>query len=210
MHIHDVGERALLVEVADVAAAQATYSALRALLDDGGPELPPPTDVVPAARTVLVDGLGDLDRWRVVLAELAEGADVAAAKTVAGREVVISMTYDGADLDVVAAEWECSAADVVERHLGTKFRVAFCGFAPGFAYCTGDPALPRVPRRDDPRPSVPAGSVALAGDYCGVYPRDMPGGWQLIGTTEAVLFDPQREGPALLRPGDVVRFEVGS
>lgn len=205
-----MGERALLVEVADVAAAQATYSALRARLDDGGLELSPPTDVVPAARTVLVDGLDDLDRWRTVLAELAEGVDAAVAATVAGREVGISVTYDGADLDVVAAEWGCLSGDVVERHRGTTFRVAFCGFAPGFAYCTSDPALPHVSRRDDPRPSVPAGSVALAGGYCGVYPRAMPGGWRLIGTTGVVLFDPSREDPALLRPGDLVRFEIAS
>lgn len=207
MRIHDVGEEALLVEVADVAAARATYSALRTLLGGGAAGLKPPRDVVPAACTVLVDGISDLGRWRAQLAELADGADVDGAAAVVGREVVVPVTYDGADLDVVAAEWDCSVDDVVARHRAASFQVAFCGFAPGFAYCTCDPALPHVSRRDDPRSSVPAGSVALAGGYCGIYPRDMPGGWQLIGTTTVVLFDPSRRDPALLRPGDQVRFE---
>ena len=91
-------------------------------------------------------------------------------------------------------------------HTGPPWRVAFGGFAPGFAYLIGgDPRL-RVPRRDRPRPSVPAGAVGLAGEFSGVYPRSSPGGWQLIGTTEAVLWDVDRDPPALLRPGATVRF----
>ena len=88
----------------------------------------------------------------------------------------------------------------------TEFRVAFCGFAPGFGYLTGLPERCHVPRRDSPRTAVPAGSVALAGPYTGVYPRSSPGGWQIIGTTEAVLWDPGREPAALLSPGTRVRF----
>jgi KipI family sensor histidine kinase inhibitor len=116
--------------------------------------------------------------------------------------------YDGDDLDVVARAWGCSTAEVIDRHTSTAYTVAFCGFAPGFAYCTSDLPLPAVPRRSEPRPRVPAGSVALAAEYCGVYPRTMPGGWQLIGTTGAVLFDPRRDRPALLAPGTTVRFEA--
>ncbi len=86
--------------------------------------------------------------------------------------------------------------------------MAFCGFAPGFAYCVPTEPLPEVPRRDVPRERVPSGSVALAGEYCGVYPTEMPGGWQLLGRTTAVLFDPGREEPALLVPGDSVRFQA--
>ncbi|MGH3446744.1 MAG: 5-oxoprolinase subunit B family protein, partial [Nocardioidaceae bacterium] len=112
-----------------------------------------------------------------------------------------------ADLDVVADSWSCSVDDVVARHQAATFTVAFCGFAPGFAYCTSDPPLPPVRRRADPRTEVPAGSVALAGEYCGVYPRALPGGWQLIGVTDRTLFDPEQTEPALLRPGDTVRFE---
>jgi KipI family sensor histidine kinase inhibitor len=95
-------------------------------------------------------------------------------------------------------------------HQAATYTVVFCGFAPGFAYCVGDPARPPVPRRADPRTRVPAGSVGFAGDYCGIYPNEMPGGWQLVGTTELVLFDPARAEPALLSPGDRVKFEAES
>src|SRR6478752_2421824 len=88
----------------------------------------------------------------------------------------------------------------------TTWRVGFGGFAPGFAYLVdGDPRL-HVPRRGEPRTRVPAGSVALAGDFSGIYPQDSPGGWQLIGTTDAVLWDVDRDPPALLAPGTSVRF----
>lgn len=94
-------------------------------------------------------------------------------------------------------------ADIVG---GTVFRVAFCGFAPGFGYLTGLPERFHLPRRATPRTAVPAGSLALAGEYAGVYPRSSPGGWQLIGSTDAVLWDPQREPAALFAPGVRVRF----
>jgi len=98
------------------------------------------------------------------------------------------------------------AREVARVHAGTEFRVAFCGFAPGFGYLTGLPARCDVPRRPTPRTAVPAGSVALAGPYTGVYPRSSPGGWQLIGTTDLVLWDPARVPAALLSPGARVRF----
>lgn len=120
------------------------------------------------------------------------------------------MTYDGADLDVVAEVWGCSPAAVVERHEHAVFLVAFCGFAPGFAYCVPVEPFPEMPRRDVPRERVPSGSVGLAGEYCGIYPAEMPGGWQLLGRTGAVLFDPGRDEPALLAPGDTVRFRAVS
>jgi KipI family sensor histidine kinase inhibitor len=106
----------------------------------------------------------------------------------------------------VAALWNVSEASAVERHRQTEFRVAFCGFAPGFAYMTGLPLELAVPRLDTPRTRVPPGSVALADTYCGIYPRPSPGGWLLIGRTDAVLFDPDRDPPALLTPGTRVRF----
>ena len=99
---------------------------------------------------------------------------------------------------------------IVAAHTGTPWRIAFGGFAPGFAYLTGgDPRL-AVARRDEPRTSVPTGSVGLAGEYSGVYPRASPGGWQLIGHTDAPLWDPDRDPPALLVPGGTVRFRAGS
>ena len=121
------------------------------------------------------------------------------------------MRYDGPDLGEVASLTGLTVADVVAAHTQVPWRVAFGGFAPGFAYLVGgDPRL-RVPRRDTPRVSVPGGSVALAGDFSAVYPRTSPGGWQLIGTSDAVLWDVERQSPALLTPGTAVRFvDVGS
>jgi KipI family sensor histidine kinase inhibitor len=123
-------------------------------------------------------------------------------------EVVIAVTYDGPDLAEVAGLAGLSEDEVVYAHTATAWTVGFGGFAPGFAYLTGgDPRL-RVPRRPTPRPNVPAGSVGLAGDFSGVYPRPSPGGWQLIGHTDVVLFDVDRDPPALLQPGMQVRFEA--
>lgn len=207
MRVLPVGDAALLVEVADTAEVQAAYRRIRDLARD--PALPTPREVVPAARTVLLEGLDDVESWRSALArELTHLETSSEPAGSSGREVTLRVRYDGPDLEEVAAAWGCHVDDVVRRHLDARFTVAFCGFAPGFAYCASDPPLPEVPRRLDPRPKVPAGSVALAGPYCGVYPREMPGGWQLIATTEAVLFDPDREHAALLSPGDLLRFEV--
>ena len=121
-----------------------------------------------------------------------------------GRQVEIPVVYDGPDLETVAASWGCEVEEVVARHRATEFVSAFCGFAPGFAYLSGLDAS--VPRLATPRTRVPAGSVALAGAWCGVYPVASPGGWQIIGHTDAELWDPGREQPALLAPGTRVRF----
>jgi KipI family sensor histidine kinase inhibitor len=120
--------------------------------------------------------------------------------------VEIPVTYDGPDLAEVARLTGLPADEVVRRHAAAEYVVAFSGFAPGFGYLTGLPAELRVPRRDSPRTAVPAGSVAVAGEFTGVYPRRSPGGWQLLGRTDAVLWDPERDPPALLVPGTRVRF----
>lgn len=118
------------------------------------------------------------------------------------------MVDDGADLTEVARLTGLSPDEVVVAHTARSWRVAFCGFAPGFGYLVdGDPRL-RVTRRTTPRTRVPAGSVGLAGNYSGVYPRPSPGGWQLIGRTDLVLFDVEHNPPALLEPGVTVRFIV--
>ena len=101
-----------------------------------------------------------------------------------------------------------SVAQVIAAHSSAQWTVAFCGFAPGFAYLTGGPPELQVPRRATPRKQVPAGAVGLAGEFTGIYPRPSPGGWQLIGRTDARLWDLQRETPALLQPGQAVRFRV--
>lgn len=212
MRIRAVGPDALLVELDDAASVATTYASIRRLIADDA--VVPPRDVVPGARTVLIDGVAAeegaaFDRWRTALAQTTDSAPAPPAAE-SSRETALGIRYDGADLDLVAAQWGCSPATVIGRHQAATFTVAFCGFAPGFAYCTSDPALPPVRRRADPRTAVPAGSVALAGEYCGIYPRTMPGGWQLIGHTDALLFDPDRDEPATLRPGDTVRFVAHS
>jgi len=198
MQVLRVGERALLIECADPAAVAATYR----MLSDRADQLRA-QDIVPAARTVLLDGLVDATATEALLVgwepePLAEEPD--------GMLVEIPTTYDGADLDEVARQWGTTTAEVIRIHQGTLFRVVFCGFAPGFAYCTGLAAELSVARRPEPRSAVPAGSVGLASEYTGVYPTASPGGWQLIGRTSAALWVPDRDRPALLAPGDQVRF----
>jgi KipI family sensor histidine kinase inhibitor len=114
---------------------------------------------------------------------------------------------DGPDLDAVAADLGLRPRDVVDLHIGVEVEVLFLGFAPGFAYLGELSPRLRVPRRATPRVRVPAGSVAVAGSMTAVYPQASPGGWRIIGRTDAKLFDPLADPPARLRPGDRVRFE---
>ncbi|WP_046500741.1 5-oxoprolinase subunit PxpB [Streptomyces odonnellii] len=195
-----VGERALLVELADGEATEAFHAELLRRRAEG--TLPPVGEIVPAARTVLLDGLDDP-------AGFAAGLDGWRSRAPLGRAeetVALPVRYDGPDLADVAALWGVREDDVVRIHSAAEFRVAFCGFAPGFGYLTGLGERYSVPRRATPRTAVPAGSVGLAGPYTGVYPRSSPGGWQLIGTTDTVLWDPERAPAALLTPGTRVRF----
>ncbi|KMS78345.1 allophanate hydrolase [Streptomyces leeuwenhoekii] len=199
MNVLRVGEDALLVEVASGEEAQALHAELLRRRAEGSLRA---WEIVPAARTVLLDGLADRAR---AISELS-AAEVPPAPPRAGDVVELPVRYDGPDLGEVAAHWGVPEPEVARIHAGTEFRVAFCGFAPGFGYLTGLPARYHVPRRDTPRTAVPAGSVALAGPYTGVYPRSSPGGWRLIGTTDAVLWDHTRMPAALLSPGTRVRF----
>ena len=194
-----VGTDALLVEVSSGEEAQALHTELVRRRAEGSLSV---REIVPAARTVLLDGLTEPAR---LAAELT-AADVPPAPTRAREAIELPVRYDGPDLADVAAHWGVSPQEVARIHAGTEFTVAFCGFAPGFGYLTGLPARYDVPRRTTPRTAVPAGSVALAGPYTGVYPRSSPGGWQLIGTTDAVLWDHARVPAALLSPGTRVRF----
>jgi KipI family sensor histidine kinase inhibitor len=121
-------------------------------------------------------------------------------------EVQIPVRYDGQDLSAIAERWQTDDSGVAQRLATVRFTVAFCGFTPGFAYLAGLPAEWAVPRLSTPRPRVPAGSVALADAYAGIYPTPSPGGWRLLGHTDVTLFDPDRSPPALLSPGTPVRF----
>lgn len=159
------------------------------------------TDIVTGARTVLVDGCADIE---TVIDAMRGWTPRAGSDPAPGEHVTIPIRYGGEDLEWVAAHLGRSRDAFVAWHLDTEFRVAFCGFAPGFAYMTGLDVS--VPRLSTPRPRVPSGSVGLADTYCGIYPTSSPGGWRLIGTTDAVLFDSDRAAPALLTPGARVRF----
>ncbi|WP_327700016.1 5-oxoprolinase subunit PxpB [Streptomyces sp. NBC_00459] len=194
-----VGDDALLVEVSSGEQAQALHAELLRRRAEGTLTV---REIVPAARTVLLDGLDDPTR----LATELTASQVPPALPLTQEIIELPIRYDGPDLADVAALWGVSEEEVARIHAGTEFRVAFCGFAPGFGYLTGLPARYDVPRRATPRTSVPAGAVGLAGPYTGVYPRSSPGGWQLIGTTGAVLWDHTRVPAALLSPGTRVRF----
>jgi len=204
------GGSGVLVELSSGAQVMAAYRTLRAALADG--RLDGVAELVPAARTVLLTVAAGTpsprDRVRALLASFDEpdGSDGPADST-GSAEVVIPVRYDGADLDLVARTAELTVPEVVELHSSTEYTVAFCGFSPGFGYLTGLPEPLRQARLDDARPAVPAGSVALAGEFTAVYPRSSPGGWRLLGHTEEVMFDPSADPPARLAPGDRVRFE---
>lgn len=193
------GTSAVLIELDSLEQVIGLDAALRST---------PPTgmvDLVPAARTVLVVFDPAATTAERVAADVA-GRQITSVEERAGPLVDVPVVYDGEDLAEVAELSGLTEEEVIARHLRSEYRVAFCGFAPGFAYIVGgDPAL-RVPRRRNPRTAVPAGSVALADEFTGVYPREMPGGWQLIGRTDAVLWDLDRNPPALLPPGTRVRF----
>jgi len=198
-------DRALLVEEADLGTSMRVHAALAAELEAGG--LVGVTELIPAARTILVPfdpSRVEEDTLRRRLLDV-RPADERAARA---EVVTIPVHYDGQDLDEVAELLGVSAREVVARHTAATWRVAFTGFAPGFGYLVGDDPFFDVPRRTTPRTRIPAGSVGLAGDYSGVYPRESPGGWQLIGRTDETMFDLLREPPALFVPGHEVRFTV--
>ena len=201
MRLLPCGSTALLVELDDLDEVLGYYAALVA---------DPPygvIDIVPAARTVMVvtdPARTDLATVERVLVRTVPLED----RRTSGDLVEIPVVYDGADLADVAGLLDCDVEELIRRHTGDDWTVAFCGFAPGFGYLTGSGW--DVPRRSSRRTKVPAGSVALAGEFSGIYPRESPGGWQLIGRTEVAVFDLDREPAALLQPGRRVRFvEVG-
>lgn len=195
------GPGALLVELPSGEDAEAFHAELLRRRAEGG--LPGVREIVPGARTVLLDGVEDRSLARQLVTW-----EIPPLLRDAGEAVEIPVVYDGPDLADVAEAWGVAVADVPLLHARTEFRVAFCGFAPGFGYLTGLPEHLHVPRRATPRTRVPAGALALAGPYTGVYPRASPGGWQIVGRMPepGVLWDPRREPAALLGPGARVRF----
>ncbi|MFD9961105.1 5-oxoprolinase subunit PxpB [Amycolatopsis sp. NPDC058986] len=193
------GEHAALLDCDSLTQMSAAHATIVATRPDGVAEL------VPGARTLLVvanPGSSALDDVRALL----EDADLTRPPSTAPREITIEVRYDGEDLALVAETAGLSEKDVVDLHTGAEYTVAFTGFAPGFGYLTGLPEPLRQPRLESPRTRVPAGSVGVAGEFTGIYPTPSPGGWRLLGHTDTTLFDPHAERPALLTPGDRVRF----
>ena len=199
MRLLPSGSTALLVELDDLDEVLALYAALVENPVDGV------IDLVPAARTVLVVTDPTLTSLATVAA-VVRGTTPNRGSRAAGELVTVPVTYDGEDLEDAARLVGCDVPELVRRHSADEWTVAFCGFAPGFGYLTSASGTWDVPRRASPRTRVPAGSVALAGEFSGVYPRESPGGWQLLGRTDLVAFDLTREPAALLRPGVRVRF----
>ena len=196
--IRPAGERGALVELADNAAVHALAATLEPLRGSGLEE------IVPGDRTLLLVWEEEAPPAGAI-AELVAGTGPEREQA-AGAAVELAVAYDGPDLEEVAAACSVSIDEFVERHSGAGYRVAFIGFAPGFAYLTGgDPEL-APPRRAEPRTRVPAGSLAIAGPYSAVYPRESPGGWNLVGSCDERLFDPGSDRPALLTAGAAVRL----
>ena len=194
-----VTHNALLVELADLDQTLALLASLQRHPPHGVEEL------VPAARTILVEYHASATRAETLV------QDIAARSLTQGAErsdtlIEIPVHYNGEDLAEVAQILGITADEVVQRHTGSEYTVAFTGFAPGFAYLSGGHPSLNVPRRSTPRTRLPAGSVGLAGTFSGVYPQASPGGWQIIGTTPVAMWDITRAQPALLQPGYRVRF----
>ncbi|GAA8853056.1 allophanate hydrolase subunit 1 [Helicobacter pylori] len=198
------GDTALLVELGDLDEVLSLYAQLDEDLPEGV------IDLVPAAATLLVTidpRATDVER----ISRQVSGITIGSHERATTGEVEIPVVYDGEDLAEVGRITGLGERGVIEAHTGTPWTVAFCGFAPGFGYMVGGDERLRVPRRDNPRTRVPAGSVAIAGEFASVYPRESPGGWQLIGRTNLEVWDIGREPPALLVPGTTVRYvEVSS
>lgn len=198
--IRPVGDRAFVVELAENSQVHVLAKAARERL---GASL---EDVVPGEQTLLLV-------WKTAPPTASQLADQLATieltppAAAATPAVTIAVRYDGPDLSAVAARADLDVDELIELHTKPEYVVAFMGFAPGFAYMTGlDPRL-HLPRRAEPRPKVAPGSVAIATTYAAVYPTQAPGGWHLLGHTDADLFDPSRRPPALLEPGTRVTFE---
>lgn len=199
MKLMPCADSGLLVELSDMDEVLALYAHLDQDLPDGV------VDMVPAAATLLLT----IDRSRTDVESLARqvrSIEIGTHHRATTGEVEVPVIYDGEDLAEVARLTGLDERAVVEAHTGTPWTVAFCGFAPGFGYMVGGDERLQVPRRDNPRTRVPRGSVAIAGEFASIYPRESPGGWQLIGRTSLEVWDIDREPPALLVPGTVVRY----
>ncbi|MFN2463566.1 MAG: 5-oxoprolinase subunit PxpB [Candidatus Dormibacteria bacterium] len=195
MRIRRSGDRAVVVDLDSLEQVHSLHSAVRRAGIG--------SDSVPGWRSLLVATSGETAALVADLEALAWDCSPASSDTILHE---IPVTYDGEDLEEVAARCRVAVAEVIDLHSSAEYLVAFLGFSGGFAYLAGLPDKLHLPRRDIPRTRVPAGSVAIALDQCGIYPAASPGGWHLIGRTDWCVFDPQLDPPSRLSPGDRVRF----
>ncbi|MDL9938021.1 allophanate hydrolase subunit 1 [Gordonia sp. ABSL1-1] len=213
MRVLPAGADAVVLDFSDVPdAADAVLgacAAVQAAITSG--LLTGVTDLIPSAHTLLVQaetgrGIDILGVRRALRTR--QDAESPTTRTTAA--VTIPVVYDGADLDAVATQLQMTVDEVIAAHRDTRWTVQFMGFAPGFGYLVPTGAAPNpltgVARRTDPRTQVPCGSVAIAAGYSAIYPRDSPGGWQLLGHTTIGLWDENAQPPALLAPGTIVTF----
>lgn len=189
MRLLPCGDRATLLEFDDLTTAAAWHAALT-----------PHAEVALGACTVLVHQ--PTDEVRRLLGSVTP-QPVSASTS---RVVEVPVRYDGPDLDAVAEHTGLTTAEVIAAHTGTPWTAGFAGFAPGFVYLVGGDQRLNVPRLERPRPQIAPGSVGLAGEFSGIYPRASPGGWQLLGTTELTLWDISQPEPATIQPGMIVQF----
>ncbi|MDE1896222.1 MAG: carboxyltransferase domain-containing protein [Rhodospirillales bacterium] len=199
MRFLPVNHHSFMVELRNL---EETQELLRALHEN---PLPGVEEIIPAARTLLLRFTPEIVKAEILARQITR-LDMNSARPLEGPLVEIPVAYDGEDLPEVSTLTGLSVAEIIRRHGEAEYLVAFCGFAPGFGYLVGGDAALAVPRRKTPRTRIPAGAVALAGEFTGVYPSASPGGWQLIGTTPLKMWDLSRKPPAYFQPGYRVRF----
>ena len=201
MQFLSVNADCFLIELSSLEETLALYSKLQ------NAQLKGVKDLIPAAKTILVF-FNEIETQFQALAAVISRFEIGSSLERNAQEVIIPIHYNGEDLAQVAALQGLSVADVILKHRQSVWNVAFIGFAPGFAYLSSpDHPFTDIPRLKVPRKKIPAGSLGLAGKYSGIYPKDSPGGWQLIGTTSEKMWDLERQNPALLLPGMTVHFE---
>ena len=209
--LHALGDSAVTISIAETQGKDATRASLAAAERIRRACIPHVEEVVAAytAVTVFYDSLQrSYDQMCAEIRRTLDPARDSETPAIESRRHSIPVRYDGPDIDAVAAATGLARERVIEIHSSRVYTVDLLGFVPGFAYLSELDKRLELPRRDQPRPRVSAGSVAIAARLTGVYPFDTPGGWHILGSTPVVMFDPRREPPALLKPGDTVKFEA--
>jgi inhibitor of KinA len=215
VRIAPMGESAVLVTLGNridaglTARARSVAMAIEEAAGNGQPSFGRPVAAYASVLVPFDPASASVAEAEAAVAEIVASADPAESRAGPGRLIEIPVRYggaDGPDLEDVARLHDLRPDDIVAIHAGTEYEAFFLGFAPGFAYLGPLPAPIATPRLSVPRPRAPAGSVAIAGEQTAIYPTEMPGGWRLIGRTDVRPWDVSHDPPALILPGDRVRF----